>query len=132
MFSRHNRTDTLMNTQRLWQHAQGLHRFKADGDPVLRGESGHALPFITRKLPSIDNHLPRRHYFPTVESLTEYTSHTQGQPCTQQEMLKENELKDIFVDFFCPLLLCLSIFLKKSYLSSAYILWFAICVCYGS
>lgn len=32
VFSRHNRTDTFMNTQRPWQNAQGLHRFKPDGD----------------------------------------------------------------------------------------------------
>lgn len=27
-----------MNSQRLWQHAQGLHRSGADEDPALRGE----------------------------------------------------------------------------------------------
>jgi hypothetical protein len=34
--SRHNRTDAHMNSQRLWQCAQGLHRSKSEGVPALR------------------------------------------------------------------------------------------------
>jgi len=29
----HSRADVHMNSQRPWQHAQGLHRFMFDGDP---------------------------------------------------------------------------------------------------
>jgi hypothetical protein len=36
--SRYNRSETLKNSQRLWQHIQGLHRFKLDGVPALKGE----------------------------------------------------------------------------------------------
>ena len=36
--SRHNRTDTHVHTQRLWQHTQGLNRFKQDKAPALREE----------------------------------------------------------------------------------------------
>ena len=36
--SRHKRTDAHMNSQRLWQRAQGLRMSKLDGVPVLKGE----------------------------------------------------------------------------------------------
>ena len=36
--SRHSRTDAHMNSQRLWKHAQGSHRFKPERVPVLREE----------------------------------------------------------------------------------------------
>jgi len=36
--SRHNRVNTHMNSHRLRQHAQGLHRFKPDGPSAMRGE----------------------------------------------------------------------------------------------
>ena len=47
--SRHNRTDEHMRSQRLWQHAYGLHRFK----PGLRMGSRHTVSFPTKKLWSI-------------------------------------------------------------------------------
>ena len=40
--SRNSRIDVHINSQRLWQHAQGIHRFTSVGVPVLRGESGHS------------------------------------------------------------------------------------------
>lgn len=47
MFSQYiSRTDAHMNSQRLWQHVQGLHRFKPVGVPALTGgvdTSSHAL-----------------------------------------------------------------------------------------
>lgn len=33
-----NRTDGLMNLQKLWWHAQGLHNYKIDGILMLREE----------------------------------------------------------------------------------------------
>ena len=33
-----------MNSQRLWQHAEDVHRSKPDGISALRGDSGHELP----------------------------------------------------------------------------------------
>lgn len=36
--TRHNRTDTHINSQRLWQHVQGQHRFKPDGSQMGEGE----------------------------------------------------------------------------------------------
>lgn len=49
-----------MNTQRQWQHAQGLHSSKPGGIPVLRRESGHVLHCPTKKLLPVDNHLRRK------------------------------------------------------------------------
>jgi len=43
MSSRHNRMVTHVNSQRLWQRAQGPYRFKPDGVPVLREGSGHKV-----------------------------------------------------------------------------------------
>lgn len=36
--SRHNRNDVHMNSEKLWQQAQGLHSSKTDDVSVLRGE----------------------------------------------------------------------------------------------
>lgn len=45
--SRHNSTDALVNSQRLWQHSQGLHRSKTQGVLVLREEVDiHPVPSI--------------------------------------------------------------------------------------
>lgn len=37
--SRHTRAEAQMNSQRLWQHAQDVHKFKSDRVSVLRGET---------------------------------------------------------------------------------------------
>lgn len=47
MMSRHDRTDTHMISERLWQHAQGLHRFHPDGALVLKGRHKDELPSLT-------------------------------------------------------------------------------------
>jgi hypothetical protein len=47
--SRLNRTETHMSSQRLWQHAQDLHRFKPDEIPELRRGSRHGVPQGPRK-----------------------------------------------------------------------------------
>lgn len=52
--SRHNGTDTRMNLQKLWQHAQGRHRFKLDCVPVLRGGSGPGFLPLFKKLSLIN------------------------------------------------------------------------------
>lgn len=41
MFSRRKRTDPHMNSQRLGQHTQDLHRFKPDTIPALNGRTGY-------------------------------------------------------------------------------------------
>lgn len=46
-------TDVLTNSQRLWQPAQGLRELKPDRNPVLKGENGHGLPPLTKKLSTI-------------------------------------------------------------------------------
>lgn len=60
VYSRHNRNGTSMNSQRLWQHVQGLHRFNSDMVLVLRGARGEDLSYLTKKLSLIDNHLQRK------------------------------------------------------------------------
>lgn len=54
---RYNRTDPHMNSQHLWQHAQGLHSSKSDGVPTLRGRVDTSLLALTQKLFPIDSHL---------------------------------------------------------------------------
>jgi hypothetical protein len=46
--SRHNRTDAPMNSQGLCQHVLGLHRFKSDGVPDLRGTANMGSHSYTR------------------------------------------------------------------------------------
>jgi hypothetical protein len=41
---RYDRADTDMNSQRLWQHAQDLHRFKPDKVSARRRGGGHGAP----------------------------------------------------------------------------------------
>lgn len=60
--SRHTRADTHMNSQRLWQHAQDVHKFKSDRVSVLRGEvEGKQTqgPTLTKKLSTVDTHWQR-------------------------------------------------------------------------
>lgn len=45
-----NKTDAHINTQRLWWHAKDLQRFKPNGGPSMRRESGYGLPSLTKKL----------------------------------------------------------------------------------
>lgn len=52
--SSHNRTDA----QRLWQHAEGLHKSQPDGALALRWGCGH--PFPNQEATAIDNHLQRK------------------------------------------------------------------------
>ena len=70
--SRYNRADTHMNSQKLWQHEQGLHGSKPDGASVLRGEVDISL---TQKLSLIENHSQRENEFSPTESLTGYMNH---------------------------------------------------------
>ena len=48
--SRTNKTDAHMNMQRLWQHAQGQHRFKPGKIPELREGARHRLPPLIWKI----------------------------------------------------------------------------------
>lgn len=48
--SRHRKRAVHMNSQKLWQHVQGLHRFKSDRFPGLGGRSGHGVPLLIQKL----------------------------------------------------------------------------------
>lgn len=45
-----------MSSQRLWKHAQGLHRSKADGGQSTRKRNGQNLPSQTKSLSRFDNH----------------------------------------------------------------------------
>lgn len=60
VYSRYNRTDEHMSSQRLWQHAHGLHKFNPDRVPAQRGRSGNVLPPLTKKLSAADMHLQRK------------------------------------------------------------------------
>jgi hypothetical protein len=50
----YNRTGAHMNSQRLWQHAQDLHRVKPDRVPEQRGGSGHEISLLDKKLCFVD------------------------------------------------------------------------------
>lgn len=47
--SRHNRTDTHRDSQRLWQHPQDLPRFKTDKIPTVKRKADR-VPLLTEKL----------------------------------------------------------------------------------
>ena len=79
--SRHNRTDTGKDSQRLWHHTQDLLRFKTHVFPTLRRESGQKATPLTKKLFAIDTCWKSdRSLF--YNSVTVYSKHTSGQnPC---------------------------------------------------
>ena len=60
LFSRNNRTDTHMNSQRLWQHGLSLCWFKPYRGSVLRKRCGHMLSSLTKKLSPLDKYLQRK------------------------------------------------------------------------
>ena len=47
---RQNRTDTYVNSQRLWQYTQDSHRFKTDRIPALERGSEHKVPPLAKNL----------------------------------------------------------------------------------
>lgn len=49
MSSRHNRTDTHMNSEIMAAYTD-LHRFKLNKFPALRGGCGHGVTPLTKKL----------------------------------------------------------------------------------
>lgn len=49
-----------MNSQRVWQHTQGLHRSEPDGVPVQRWEGRLDLPSPSKKLTPISNHKQKK------------------------------------------------------------------------
>jgi hypothetical protein len=51
--SRHNRADAPTNSQRLWQHTQGLHKPKTDGVPSEMGKQTQ-VPSLIQKLSPTD------------------------------------------------------------------------------
>lgn len=55
--SKHSKTDAQMNSQRLWQHAQGLPGSAPDVVPVIREEVDASPPSLTQQLSLTDNHL---------------------------------------------------------------------------
>ena len=42
--SKHTRTDVHRNSERLWQHTEGQHRFRLDEVPVLTGGKWKQAP----------------------------------------------------------------------------------------
>lgn len=65
--SRQNRADILINVQRLWQHAQDLHRFNSDKIQALKNFHLHkALP-LTKKQFGLDTFWERLKQFPLME-----------------------------------------------------------------
>lgn len=67
MCFRHNRTNAHVNSQRPREDAQGLHRFKPDGVPVMRGKSGQKPPSITKELSPVSIHLQRKNSFSPMD-----------------------------------------------------------------
>lgn len=43
-YSRHNKPDSHINSERLWKDAQDLHRFKPDKIPTLKRGNEHNVP----------------------------------------------------------------------------------------
>ena len=63
-----HKTDVHMSSQRLWQHAQSLHRSKPDGVPALRWRSTLRLTLLTKKLSVVVTNWQSENKFASEES----------------------------------------------------------------
>lgn len=88
-----------MNSQRLCQYAQGLHSFKPDEIPELRGDMDTA-PIPNQKLSPTHNVLQRKSSFSTMESHWLLQPHLKAGPMPSSRWTtQQNELDGIFGDF---------------------------------
>lgn len=81
--SRHSNVDTHMNSQRLPQHAQGLHIFKSEKGPSLKQGSGHELSPLTICNPYLFSLLQ--------QDVTGYINHYPGQAPCPGEVTQHNK-----------------------------------------
>lgn len=100
--SRHSRNDAHMNSQILWQHALGLHRFTPVRVPVLRRGSDEEIQTLARKLSAIDTRLQRERQFSPVESHWIYKPYLRkDRPHPKSRWPPQDELRVIFVSLSC-------------------------------
>lgn len=100
MSSKHNRTDTHMNSYGLRQHAEGLHRVKPDGVPALRGQVTQ-LPSLTKRLSPIDNCLRKKSWFSSIESHRVDKPHLRASPMPSNRWPKQNKFNTDLGERFC-------------------------------
>ena len=111
--SRHNRTDTGKDSQRLWHHTQDLLRFKTYDFPTLRRESSQKAAPLTKKLFAIDTCWKSdRSLF--YNSVTVYSKHTSGQnPCQGEVSQHKTDSLSLSLIFSFCLLVSIYVFLKR-------------------
>lgn len=99
LFSRY-KTDAHMKSQRLWEHAQYLYRFKPDDVPVLKMGIGHGGPTFNQE--AICNWYPM-----TQRKITGYTNHFRAGPTSSWQKQNSMYLFLWTFSFLLLLLVCL-------------------------
>ena len=105
--STHNRIDTHMNSQ----YAHGLHRFKADQVPALKGKVdkvSHTKPRCSLQLIPTGKGTIRVFFPMECQSIS---TTLKGRSTPRCSWSTQNELNGIFVDFFGYLFVCLFVLL---------------------
>ena len=104
--SRHKRTDAHMNSQRLREHTQGLHRSKPDGVLVLIGEQTLA-PISVPEAISKCQPLATQKFYPIESYWVQQTTNK------------------VLLEMICLIMRCLEIFFLPQ-LFFIFLLWFLI------
>lgn len=104
--SRH-KTNTYMNSKRLWQNTQYLHRCKADKISELKGPRGHEIPPSTKKLFAIYTCWERECRVSPENCHCVYQSSSRKRSHAQEMLPNSNQTPCFFVyDLFCFLSYC--------------------------
>ena len=102
--SRHDRPDAHINSQSLWQHAQGLHRSKSDGVPVLKSEVD-TNPYLNQEAVCNWYLLANKELFsPREESHWVHKPHLRTGPLPSSRWPTQNELHSILGVFYIIML----------------------------
>lgn len=107
--SRQNRTDTHTNSERLWQHAQNLHRFKPDKILSLRRGGRYKTLPTNRKVFEIITCWGRENHFSSMDCHWAYQPHFMEVSMARSSWPKQTPLlMGLFVCFSFCFIVCLS------------------------
>lgn len=128
----HIRTDTSMNSQKAWQHAQGILTSKSDGVPVLSKVNTSSRTLSRRYLQW--KLLTGGNFSPIDSHCTQINTHEAG-PMPNSSWLTQNRLSGSFGGFFLShrtvsgfLVLITQIFLLMHYVFQFYFYGGSLCV----
>lgn len=110
------------NSQRLWQHEEGLHGFQPDKIPALRGGSGYVPP-LTKKLFVIDICWQRESWFSLMGCHWSYKPHSRADSMTKSRWPTQSRFHEVL-----GVVLLISLLLFLCHWAFLFILVFGFCL----